>query len=321
MKKIILGNTRQLVSEYCLGTMYFGTKVDNLQSEKILNHYCEAGGNFIDTSNNYSFWWEGGTGDESETLIGNWLKNQKRDNLILATKCGGRPTEYQGDLDSIQLEGLSYDAIIRSVEDSLVRLKTDYVDILYAHIDLEDYPVEERLIAFTKLKEQGKIRFTGISNTEAWRVEQSQNISKANNYVPYSCIQQRFTYLRPKRTADFWLQKLLTEEMINYARSEKDITLLAYSVLLSGAYNESDQELPENHRTTDNMLRMALLKSLAEAKNCTMNQLVLAWVMNQKAKIIPIIAGSKVSQIKESIAASNVVLNEHEIKLLNNAGE
>ena len=138
MKKVILGNTGQLVSELCLGTMYFGTKVDRLQSENILNHYCDTGGNFIDTSNNYSFWWEGGTGNESEELIGQWLKERKRDDVIIATKCGARPTAYHGDLESIQLDGLSYDTIIKSVEDSLKRLDTDYIDILYAHIDFHD---------------------------------------------------------------------------------------------------------------------------------------------------------------------------------------
>ena len=321
MKKVILGNTGQLVSELCLGTMYFGTKVDQVQSESILNHYCEAGGNFIDTANNYSFWWEGGTGDESEELIGHWLKDRKRDSLVIATKCGARPTAYYGDLDTIQLEGLSYDTIIKSVENSLKRLNTDYIDILYAHIDFHDFPIEERLIAFSKLKEQGKIRFTGTSNTEAWRIAQSQAISLANNYLQYSCVQQRFSYLRPKHSADLWLQKLLTDELISYAHDDKHLTLLAYSVLLSGYYSMPNEELPKEYQTTDNMLRMALLKSLAEAKNCSLNQLVLSWVMHLKARIIPIISGSKITQIEESIDACPVTLNQHEIKLMNNAGE
>ena len=205
------------------------------------------------------------------------------------------------------------------MENSLSRLNTDYIDILYGHIDFSDFPVEERLIAFTKLKEQGKIRFTGTSNTEAWRVEQSQNLSKVNSYIGYSCIQQRYTYLRPKHVADFWLQKLITDEMIHYAQSNKNVTLLAYSVLLSGAYSRSDEELPEDYRTTDNMLRMALLKSLAQAKNCTLNQLVLCWMMHQQSKIVPIISASKVEQVKESLAAAKVALNEHEIMLLNKA--
>jgi len=321
MKRVTLGNTGQLISELCLGTMYFGTKILENTAHDILDYFFQEGGNFIDTSNNYSFWVENGTGDESEKVVGKWLKSKKREDVVIATKCGARPTAYHGNLDSIELDGLSYDTIIQSVEDSLTRLKTDYVDILYVHIDLPEFPVEERLMAFTKLKEQGKLRFSGISNTEAWRVEQSQNISRANNYISYSCIQQRYSYLRPKKSADFWYQRLLNDEMINYAKADKYITLVAYSTLLSGLYSKPEEELPEDYRTTDNMLRMALLKSLADAKGCTLNQLVLSWMKQQKAKIIPIITGSKIEQIKESLGASNIRLNEHEINLLNKAGQ
>ena len=321
MKRVILGNTGQLISEMCLGTMYFGTKVNTSTSQKILDHYFNAGGNFIDTANNYSFWWEGGTGDESETLIGNWLKTKKRDNLVIASKCGARPTEYHGDLNTIQLDGLSYDTIIKSVEDSLARLGTDYIDILYAHIDFVDYPIEERLIAFTKLKEQGKIKFAGISNTESWRIEQSQALSKNKGYIEYSCVQQRFSYLRPKRSADLWYQRLINDEMINYSEAHPNMILLAYSTLLSGLYSKPEEKLPEDYRTTDNRLRRALLNSLSEAKGCTQNQLVLSWIMHQKSKILPIISGSTVEQIEECLGGCLVKLNEHEINLLSNAGQ
>jgi len=109
--------------------------------------------------------------------------------------------------------------------------------------------------------------------------------------------------------------------MIHYAESDNYLTLLAYSSLLSGLYSKPEEDLPVDYRTTDNMQRMALLKSLAEAKGCTLNQLVLSWMMHQKVKIIPIIAGSKVNQIEESIGACGVHLNEHEIMLMNKAGE
>ena len=321
MKKIPLADTGQLVSELCLGTMYFGTNLDQYQSEALLDQYCQSGGNFIDTANNYAFWKEGGTGDESETVIGQWLQRQSRDSLVIATKCGVRPTYYQGDLDTVRLEGLGYETIIKSVEDSLRRLKTDYIDILYAHVDFMDSPVEERLIAFTKLKEQGKIRFTGTSNTEAWRVQHSQQLSINSNYIKYKCIQQKYSYLRPKRSADLWLQKQLGEELLHYAEFNKNVTLLAYSTLLSGLYSNPNNELPKEYRTTDNSLRLALLKSLSEAKGCSLNQLVLAWMMHHKVKIIPIISGSKVKQIEENIAATEIFLNEHEMSLLNKAGE
>ena len=321
MKKVPLGKTGQLISELCLGTMYFGTKVDQSISRKILDTYCGSGGNFIDTANNYAFWIEGATGDESEKVIGKWLRGQKRDNLIIATKCGARPTSYHGDLDTIRFEGLSYETIIKSVEDSLTRLNTDYIDLLYAHIDFLEYPVEERLVAFTKLKEQGKIRFTGISNAESWRIQHSQQLSETKNYLPYCCVQQKYSYLRPKRSADLWVQKMLNEELMHYAELNKDVTLLAYSTLLSGGYSKIENELPTDYRSTDSTLRLALLKSLAQAKGCSMNQLVLSWIMRHKTRIIPIITGSSLKQIEENLGATEVELNEHELSLLHKAGE
>lgn len=310
-----------MVSELCLGTMYFGTRVGQQRSEELLDYYYDSGGNFIDTANNYAFWIEGGTGDESENLIGQWLQNKQRDKLLIATKCGARPTSYHGDLDTISLEGLSYETIIKAVEKSLRRLKTDYIDLLYAHIDFIDTSIEERLIAFTKLKEQGKIRFAGISNTESWRLQHSQHLSELNNYIEYTCVQQKYSYLRPKRSADLWVQKLLNDELINFAEANKNITLLAYSTLLSGIYSKPEEKLPQDYRTTDNSLRMALLKSLSEAKGCSLNQLVLSWIIHHKVRIIPIIAGSSLSQLKENLGATGVDLNQHEIMLLNKAGE
>jgi len=301
--------------------MPFGTKIDTHQSETILDHYCHLGGNFIDTANNYAFWVGKGSGDESEKLIGQWLKNRNREKLVIATKCGARPTSHQGDLTDLSLEGLSYESIINAVENSLRRLGTDYIDLLYAHIDFFDSPLEERLIAFTRLKEQGKIRFTGISNTEAWRVLQSQQLSLAHNYIQYCAVQQKYSYLRPKRSADLWVQKLLNEEMFHYTEFNRNITIVAYSTLLSGIYSRPEQQLPQDYRTTHNSLRIALLKSLAEAKGCSMNQLVLSWIMHHKVKIIPIISGSTLNQMEENLDASHVTLNDHEINLLNKAGE
>lgn len=322
MQQVKLKNTSVLVSEICLGTMYFGTKIGQAKSESILNYYCEAGGNFIDTANNYAFWMDNGIGDESETVIGNWIKkNNNRKEIILATKCGARPTKYDGNLENIKLEGLSYKAIINAVEKSLDRLQTDYIDVLYAHIDFADYPIEERLKAFALLKEQGKVRYTGISNTEAWRIEESQIYSTQNGLPLYSCVQQRFTYLRPKRNADFWVQKLITPGLINYVKQKDNISLLAYSTLLSGAYTKRALALPEEYNTTDNRKRLKVAHALATSKNCSLNQLVLAWMMQQEVKIIPLISGSKVAQIQESLGATSIHLSSEEMKQMNLAGE
>ncbi|MEM7380575.1 MAG: aldo/keto reductase [Bacteroidota bacterium] len=321
MKRIHLGNTGVQVSELCLGTMYFGTKTDQHQSEKLLNFFTDQGGNFIDTSNNYAFWMEGCNGNESEITLGKWLKKGgSRDQLILATKCGARPLDFSGDLASIKLEGLSYKSIITAVEASLKRLQTDYLDVLYGHVDFLEYPIDERLKAFTLLKEQGKIRFAGTSNTMSWRLAESQLYSKDQSYITYSCIQQRYTFLRPKYDADFWVQKLLDSEMLTYGEHHPELAIVAYATLLSGFYGKEKAPLPEDYDTEDNRLRLAALLEIAKRKSCTENQLVLAWIMAHNPRIIPIVSGSKVAQLEESLGAVHCNLSQEDFDFLSNSG-
>ena len=155
MEKIQLGNSQLQVSPLCFGTMYFGTKVSQSDSFSLLDQFLTAGGNFIDTANNYAFWMENGVGDESENTLGAWLKERKnRDKVVLATKVGARPRHPGGGLDDA--EGLSHNTIIREVENSLKRLETDYIDLYYAHVDWYEYALEERLKAFDLLVTQGK---------------------------------------------------------------------------------------------------------------------------------------------------------------------
>ncbi len=322
MKRIELGNSGLMVTEICLGTMYLGTKLNQDQSEKILDCYLSAGGNFIDTANNYAFWMPDGIGDESEMVIGKWLRSRSRDSVVLATKCGARPTFFDGNLATIKNEGLSYQTIIEAVEDSLKRLQTDYVDVLYGHIDFMEYPVEERLKAFALLKEQGKIRAIGTSNTWSWRIEESRQLSKENNYPHYCCVQQKFSYLRPKYNADFWVQKLIDQQLLDYAYHRGDVSILAYSTLLSGLYSKNGpQDFPEEYQTSDNELRWKVLSDKAVELDCSRNQLVLAWMMDLSPAIIPIISGSKPSQIEECLQASSIRLTSADIAILNSAGD
>ncbi len=322
MKQVFLGNTEMSVSELCLGTMYFGTKLNQAQSELMLDCFVDCGGNFIDTSNNYAFWMENGKGDESEEAIGRWLSSgRKREEIILATKCGGRPTIYKDNLDDIKLEGLSFNTILKTVEGSLKRLNTDYLDVLYSHIDFLEYPIDERLEAFTRLKKQGKVRCLGTSNTQAWRILESQNRSKELHLENYSVIQQKYSFLRPKYNADFWVQKLLNSEMLDLINNRDDLTITVYSTLLSGAYVNFDGKLPNEYNTPDSIHRMATLKQMAEEKGIMVNQLVLAWIMHHTPKIIPLITGSKVDQLKESIESTGIELTKSEFVELSNSGD
>ncbi|WP_208610211.1 aldo/keto reductase [Shouchella rhizosphaerae] len=163
MKQVLLGQTGVTVSELCLGCMNFGTKTEQVVSERLLDQYVDAGGSFLDTANNYAFWNEGGEGGESERLLGHWMKERgNRSNLFLATKVGALPTVPGGGLSDG--EGLSKQSIERAIDQSLQRLRTDYIDLYYAHIDDIKTPLEETLEAFEKLVRLGKVRFIGCSN-------------------------------------------------------------------------------------------------------------------------------------------------------------
>ncbi len=322
MQKYTLTDTGLTVSAFCLGTMYFGTKVDQQQSELLLNTFLDGGGNFIDTANNYAFWQDGGVGDESELALGRWLRSQRRDQIILASKCGARPTAFTGDLSTVKLEGLSASTIIKAVEDSLRRLQTDYLDILYGHIDFQDYPIDERLEAFARLRDSGKIRVVGTSNTWAWRVAESNDRSATKGWPEYRFIQQKWSYFRPKYNADFWVQRLIDDAMLDYVDQHPQITLLAYSTLLSGLYTRSHEvNWPTEYDTHDNHLRMEVLETIAQETTATNNQVVLAWMRQQRVPIIPIISGSKRDQIEESMGAARLRLSAEQMERLQRAGE
>ncbi len=315
-----LGNTSITISPLCLGTMYFGTKTDQIASEKVLDQFLDLGGNFIDTANNYAFWMENGVGDESETVIGKWLaKGDRRNNIVLATKCGGRPQAYTGDLNNMGIEGLGYQTILSAVDQSLQRLQTDYIDLLYAHIDFMEYPIDERLRAFEELHQTGKVRAIGSSNTSAWRLEESLHRCHGHQWMSYSAVQQKYSYLRPRHQADFWVQKSINEEMIQYC-GQRDLTLLAYSTLLSGLYAKDQVDLPDEYDTKDNALRLNALTQVAQELGASKNQVVLAWMMQHQPAIVPIIAASKPEQIRESMESGDLKLTTEQMETLDSAG-
>ena len=321
MKYAELGNTGMQVSAMCLGTMYFGTKNDESLSFRLLDRFLEAGGNVIDTANCYAFWMEGACGDESEDVLGRWMKVRKnRDRIVLATKFGARPDWTKGPNYPENKEGLSAAAIEGALEDSLRRLGTDYVDLFYVHTQDPATPAEETLEALDGLVKSGKVRQIGISNHQTWRVERARQISRAHNWAEFCCIQQRHTYLRPKRgiVLEGGAQICVDEELLDYCVENPDVSLLAYSPLLGGTYTRADRPLPEEYRSSDTTARMAALQRVADETGATLNQVVLAWMMQGKPAIIPLIAAGTVSQLEENLGASNVILSPEQMDLLTN---
>ncbi|MFT4601601.1 MAG: aryl-alcohol dehydrogenase-like predicted oxidoreductase [Arenicella sp.] len=299
MKKIFLGNSELEVSQLCLGTMYFGSKVDERTSFKILDAYLDHGGNFIDTANNYAWWIA--LGNESENLIGKWIaQRNNREDFILATKIGSKPVNLPSQ--EYQREGLRKDTIIKAVEDALKRLNTDSVDLCYIHADLEEYPIEERLEALEILQTQGKIRNKGCSNITSKRVELSEKVNAEKEYSNFKAVQQKYSYLLPNEVENAGTLKILNQDLLETSKT-LNLSILTYSVLLSGAYSRSWEEMSADYISEENKKKFRLMEDGAIALGCSNSQWVLRWVMNQSDRIIPLIAASSLDQLKENIGA------------------
>ncbi len=293
-----LGSTDLDVSACCLGTMYFGTKVNTSNAESVMDGFLDHGGNFIDTANNYSYW-VGGNGEESENLIGKWMQDRKnREDIILATKIGAMPGDRNDP--SSPLEGLNFQTIIEGCEASLKRLRTDYIDLYYIHADLQQYPLEERWEAMYRLEKEGKIRYKGSSNYEFDRLLASEKIANKITGSGSTTLQQKMSFLHPIDVSPASNLKFVSEEIIQYIE-EQNISLLTYSVLLSGAYERSYGELPEAYRSEENRKKFNRVLESAASENCTPSQWVLKWISEQSDQIIPLIGASSLDQLRTNM--------------------
>jgi len=309
MQTVPLGKTGVRVSVFCLGTMYFGTRTDWETSWQILDHYVEQGGFFLDTANIYARWVPGFRGGESETLLGAWMKERgNRQKIFLATKVGFEMPGVERGLRAVQIQA--------ECEKSLRRLQTDYIDLYYAHVDDPHTPLEETLEAFHCLVQVGKVRFIGASNFRAWRLEECRWVSMTHKWSEYCCIQQRYTYLRPKPGASFDPQIAANEDLLEYCTA-RGLTLLAYSPLLGGAYVRPDRPIPPQYHGPDTEARLRALRELASKKGITVNQLVLAWMIHSTPPVIPLVAGSTLAQMEENYKALEVKLCGEEVEWLN----
>lgn len=304
------------VSALALGTLAFGKWVDDRTSFAIMDRYAEAGGTFLDTSNNYVFW-DGGTGDESEEAVGRWLAARgNRDELVVATKVGARPLTPGTGLENA--EGLSGTTIRGAVEGSLKRLGVDHVDLYYSHIEDRGVELEDTLGGFASLVEAGTVREIGASNHATWRLERARVVSRANGWPLYTAVQQRYSYLQPRPGV-----KLpegghvhMTDELFDYAAAEGDVALVAYSALLAGRYR--DKPLDEHYDHPGTTRRLAALHAVAAETGATVNQVVLAWLMARD--IIPLVGATTVAQVEETLGSLEVVLDDDQLRTLDSAG-
>ena len=299
---------------FVLGAIPFGSTVDDETSFAILDRFVEAGGTTIDTSNNYPYWIDGCTGDENEQAIGRWLAaRNNRDRVRISTKVGARPRSA----DDKTWEGLAAKTIETAIEGSLRRLGTDHVDVYWAHVEDRSVPLEETLEAFDRVVREGKAGELGASNLPAWRLERARAISAANGWTPYTNVQLRHSYVRPRpdaRLRDAG-HTLVSDEMLDYVRAE-DLPLWAYNTLMAGGYTRPDKPFDPAFDHPGTTRRLEALRAVAAETGATPNQVVLAWLTGGDVTIRPIVGATSLAQLEETIAAADLRLDpEHRARL------
>jgi aryl-alcohol dehydrogenase-like predicted oxidoreductase len=318
--------TRREVSVLSLGTMHFGTATDEATSFAILDRYVQAGGTFIDTADNYGFW-TGTQGGESEELLGRWRRSRGiGDEIVIATKLGARPLA-PGTSFTDNAEGLSATVIRESSERSRDRLGMSWLDLLYAHIEDPKVPLAETVEAFATLVAEGSVGLLGVSNHWAWGVERARSLAAAAGLPGYEVLQYQHSYLRPRTDLPGLLspdgsQGMLGGDLLSYLRAEPQLTIVAYSPLLKGAYVRHDKldaaEFAEyDHPGTP--ARLAALREVAKDAGATVNQVVLAWLIGAQVPMIPLVGASSVAQLDESLAAVDLELTTEQRTRLDEA--
>jgi aryl-alcohol dehydrogenase-like predicted oxidoreductase len=312
VKRVKLGNSQVEVSALAMGTDLIGSKIDRATSFTLFDFFSENGGTLIDTANMYAMWLPGCKGGESETTLGQWMKERgNRDQIEVSTKLA---FDYPGCVG-----GLTAGEIERECEKSLKRLQTDRIDIYYAHRDDRDTPLEETMEALDRLVKAGKVRALGASNLFLWRIAEANTVSRAHKWSEYAVVEQRYTYLRPRHGADFGPQIIISEDLKDYASSH-GVALIGYSILLQGAYTRSDKPIPVQYAGPDSDDRLAALKAVSQEAGCSPSQAIIAWMRQSTPAILPIIAGSRVDQLRENIAALDVTLSDEQMRRLDHAG-
>ena len=287
---IKLVNTDLTVFPLCLGGNVFGYSADKQNSEAVLSFYADNGGNFIDTADMYSQWAPGHIGGESETIIGDWMaKRGNRQKMIIATKVSKLDTR----------PGLKAANIKAACDESLKRLKSDYIDLYYAHQDDLDTPIEESLGAFDELIKAGKVRYIAASNFTPERLQESLNISKANGLSSYIASQDQYNLL------DREYEKGLMPTIEKNGLSQIPFYGLARG-FLTGKYRpgvsvESVRAsgVASNYANERGWNLLSKLDQIAKDKKTTVAAISLAWLRAQPTVATPIASATKLEQIKE----------------------
>ncbi|MFQ5858532.1 MAG: aldo/keto reductase [Anaerolineae bacterium] len=316
MKYRNLGRTGLKVSALCLGTMQWGWTADENAAFQVMDAFVEAGGNFLDTADVYSFWAENNPGGVSEQIIGRWMTERgNRRQIVLATKVRGRMW------DGPNGEGLSRKHIVEAVEDSLRRLQTDYIDLYQSHAFDDTTPIEETMAAFDRLVQQGKVLYVGCSNYPAWRLAKALWASDVKGLVRYESLQPHYNLAH---RAEF------ERELMSLCQDE-GLGVIPYSPLaagfLTGKYRR-DQPVPDSDRAAGirnryfNERGWAIIDKLdkvAGNHGVPLSQVALAWLLANPVVTSPIIGANTVQQLSETLPAVELQLSNEETQALDAA--
>lgn len=305
-----------------LGTMYFGTRVEDRAAFAILDRYVELGGRWLDTSNNYSFWAsDTGFGGQSEALLGRWLRSNPGAAVRLSTKVGAQPTRPGGFPD--HLEGLGREAVRRSLEGSLERLGVDAVDLYWAHAEDPEVPVDDLAATFGRLVDEGLAARWGVSNHPSWLLERIRAAAERAGYERPTAYQQRYSYFQPLPGAPVEGQPIplgmLSGDGIDFLRRNPAISGWVYTATLLGRYDRDDRPLSPEYQHVGNERRRAALTAVADERGLKPGQVVLAWLASGRPQLTPIVGASTVEQVEEAVAGATTVLTEGEKALLDAA--
>jgi aryl-alcohol dehydrogenase-like predicted oxidoreductase len=318
MRYKLLGHSGLRVSELCLGTMTFGEDLGwgapKDESRRMYDAFREAGGNFIDTANIY-------TNGTSETFLGDFI-GADREQVVLATKYSfaTRPPNAHRPVD-VNNAGNQRKNMLQSVEASLRRLKTDYLDLYWMHGWDALTPVEEVMRAFDDLVRQGKVLYIGISDTPAWIVSQANTLAELSGWTPFIALQIEYSLI--ERTPE--------RDLLPMARAF-DLGVAAWSPLgggvLTGKYSQSGAASSRAQRTRrdvtsfvrvdDQTLAIAAaVQQVADEMRRTPAQVALNWIRQRGDNLIPILGARRLSQLQDNMACLEFRLGDAQLQRLN----
>ncbi|MEJ7671887.1 MAG: aldo/keto reductase [Chitinophagaceae bacterium] len=313
MEKKQLGNSGIAVAPLAFGGNVFGWTIDEPASFKLLDAFVDAGFNLIDTADTYSRWKPGNVGGESETIIGNWMKQRgNRDKVIVATKFGS-------DMGNNK-KGLSKKYMMEAVEASLKRLQTDHIDLYQSHFDDTATTVGETMDGYAVLVKQGKVRAIGASNMSLERLKQSVEYSEANGLPRYATLQPLY---------NLYDRQAFEKEFHPYCL-EKNISVINYYSLASGFLTgkyRTENDLSKSARGDGNKKYMnergfkilAALDIVAKRYNSNPATVSLAWLIAQPSIAAPIASATNIAQLNDLIASVELQLDNEAMDVLNKA--